>query len=704
MNKLFYTSFVLILLAISINISVAQKMNSKDIAIPLQVIVEDDPYPQITLKWKDYGYAQSYQILKKLRTQPAFPQNAEIVLDSGVTEWTDKNVEVGVQYEYGILANSKKYVFVDSTNYGDMIFIATGYTDAGIKIVPSLSPGTCLLLVDSTMKPLLAEEIEIFKQDLSAEGWNVVEKLSARAEMFDKNKVKATKALINDTYINYPDLSSIILFGRIPVPYSGSLAPDGHGDHIGAWPADVYYGTIDEFSWTDVSINNTSASREANKNIPGDGKFDVTTLGTMTKVNFAVGRIDMFNMPLFYDSTKANPEAELLRKYLNRNHLFRTNQIEYENKAIVDDNFSAQSYPEAFAASGWRAFTNFFDWDSVVVKDYLTTLSTNTYLWSYGCGGGSYTSCGGIGTSTNFTEKPNNGLFTALFGSYFGDWDAQNNFLRSAVASDPGALTICWSGRPHWFFHHMGLGETIGSALLTTQNNNNYYYPNVYYTSQYPNGILYRIGTRQVHISLIGDPTLKMFNNSVGAPQNLQISQVGKLSVKLSWEAPAIPGNYLYAIYRTINGQNELLTKEPVKILNFTDDVGKEANCTYYVKALQLGTSHSGSFYYSSNPISADFDVVGVNDDVLSEVIVSPNPATDKVSIQFMAASDKSFIEITDLTGNIINKFELNTNAGLTAQLIWSLNNFDGQQISSGVYFVKITSGISSEVMKVVKY
>jgi hypothetical protein len=37
--------------------------------------------------------------------------------------------------------------------------------------------------------------------------------------------------------------------------------------------ADVYYADLDG-TWTDASVNNTSASSPRNHNVRGDGKFD----------------------------------------------------------------------------------------------------------------------------------------------------------------------------------------------------------------------------------------------------------------------------------------------------------------------------------------------------------------------------------------------------------------------------------------------
>ena len=57
-----------------------------------------------------------------------------------------------------------------------------------------------------------------------------------------------------------------------------------------------------------------------------------------------------------------------------------------------------------------------------------------------------------------------------LFGSYMGNWDGQDDLLRSVLATPTMGLACMMVGEPHWFVHHMGLGETIGyGTRLTAQ-------------------------------------------------------------------------------------------------------------------------------------------------------------------------------------------------------------------------------------------
>src|SRR5207253_1848922 len=110
---------------------------------------------------------------------------------------------------------------------------------------------------------------------------------------------------------------------HVPVPYSGKINPDGHSDHVGAWPADVYYGDIDG-NWTDTTVDFTQSTRPPSDaadnlrltNRPGDGKFDQDQIPSA--VELEVGRVDLANMPGddYWGVDAVIPsETELLRRY-----------------------------------------------------------------------------------------------------------------------------------------------------------------------------------------------------------------------------------------------------------------------------------------------------------------------------------------------------------------------------------------------------
>jgi hypothetical protein len=448
--------------------------------------------PSIKLRWAPVPEANSYVVSRKLPNSSSWTVLASY--GSSVNEHTDLTIKVNLKYEYKVEARTQTYK-------------AFGYAMTGIDVDLQTSTGTVILVIDSEVYDSIKPEILTLKQDLRNEGWDVIDKIYARS-----HDVKAIKSDIKNIYksSNVKPVS-VFLIGHIPVPYSGNLAPDGHTpDHMGAWPCDGFYGETEEY-WSDNSVTNTAASGTRNDNIPGDGKFDQSTF--LGSLEMSVGRVDFYDIPAFNLS-----EVNLLRNYFAKNHAFRTAKFKPQNKAVIDDNFGYFN-GEAFGANGWRNFSTLVGKDSIIVGDYFTELESKSYLWSYACGGGNYTGAGGVGSTQDFVTNSPKGVFTMLFGSYFGDWDTKNNFMRAALASG-NILTCTWAGRPQWYFHHMALGETIGYSAQQTMSNSFTY------------DVTY--GARFVHTALLGDPTLKM-NYRKNPIQTLKAEQVGS-HVVLNWE------------------------------------------------------------------------------------------------------------------------------------------------------------------------
>jgi len=575
---------------------------SKDYAILLSAEVKVNP-PEITLSWPAET-ASSYLVYKKLKSDVNFGSSFAI-LPSSATSYTDTAVVVGESYEYYVRRNSSPP--------------GLGYINSGIKADADDNniavKGKLILLVDSSQALSLKAEIDRLIDDLEGEGWTVL-----RTDVSPNETVLNVKQIIIDEYNSDPaNMKSLFLLGHIPVPYSGNLAPDGHSNHVGAWPSDAFYGDIDGI-WTDNVVNNSVASDPRNKNIPGDGKFDYSILPS--KVELQVGRVDLSDMPAF-----SNSETELLRQYLEKNHAYRVKKIQTEYRGLIDDNFGGFS-GEAFAASAWKAFPTFFGPDSITfannstTADYRTNLNKQSYLWSYGCGGGSYTSAGGIGNTAQLAGDSLQTVFTLLFGSYFGDWDKTNNFLRAPLAQGL-TLTNAWSGRPHWYFHHMAMGETIGYSQWLMVNNKNTYFQHY--------------GKRFVHIALMGDPTLRMY--TIAPPSNLQLSEVGN-RVNLTWDVS--PENVLgYHVFRkdSLKGIYHRINQDIINGTAYTDSFfDSNGNFYYSVRAEKLEVSKSGSFYNLSGGAIGKIQTIytSINEPILNnEFILIPNPARDRFTLRY---------------------------------------------------------------------
>jgi hypothetical protein len=551
-----------------------------EFSVQVSATVQQSP-AQIHLTWPQdqYMLPNTYTIYRKALGDTSW--GSSVSLPGTTTSYTDSSVQVGQAYEYQIVKVTSQY-----TSYG--------YIYTGINVPMTDSRGKLLLLVDNTFTTSLSNELARLQQDLVGDGWTVI-----RRDVDRSDSVANIKNLIKAQYNADPaNLNSVFLFGHVPVPYSGNIVPDGHTpDHQGAWPCDGYYGDMDG-TWSDSTVNITGQYDPRNTNIPGDGKFDQSTFPAPLKL--MVGRVDLSNMPgaLWNGGPSTFPsELELLRNYLNKDHNFRTKQFDLPRRGIVGDFFGVRT-GEAFAASGWRNFAPFFAASNVdstpTAGTWTPTLHTNAYLWAYGCGAGSFTSIAGLGNSDTYNDVLTRELwtndvqavFTLLFGSWLGDWDSQDNIMRSVLALPSYGLTCAWSGRPHWFMHHMGLGMPIGYSARLTQNNGP--------TGLYQNQLNSAAG--QIHVALMGDPTLRM--HVVAPPGHITAATNGTTRT-LSWAASAdsVLG---YHVYRA-TGTNAFtrLTASPIAATSFTDTNAAGA-ANYMVRSVKLETSASGTYYNPS--------------------------------------------------------------------------------------------------------
>jgi len=433
--------------------------------------------------------------------------------------------------------------------------------------------GTLLLLVERSQAEALAAELRRLTLDLVGDGWQV-----SRQEVASNQTPAEIKQWIRAEYDRAPEqVNTVLLVGHVPVFRTGSVRPDGHGG--GPSPADVYYGAL-EGNWGEATTNN--AVKEGHGRASGSGWRERN--GIPGRVQLAVGRVDFSNMPAF-----GVDETTLLRRYLDRDHAYRQARLPVAERAFVHDNFFGQ--PERFAYSGWQNFTTLLNPNNVRTATW-PNVKPGMSLFFYVCGPG-YGATGpvaGFGDTADLVKTPLEAVFTMVFGSFVYEWDLPNNLLRATLAHERGALTCGWAGRPHWYLHSMGMGETIGDCLRRTQNNDGSDYQ--------PTGAF----ARGVHIALLGDPTLRL--HRVAPPADLRAQAAGR-GMRLSWAAsPQKAAGYHVYRAEAEFGPYERLTKEPVKGLTADDPDGR-ASHYYQVRAVVLQESTTGTYYNSSQGIFA---------------------------------------------------------------------------------------------------
>jgi hypothetical protein len=615
-----------------------------ELSVQLTAVSSSGP-DAVTLQWLPFAGATQYKIYRKLPSAGSWG-TAIAILTASDSSYMDNTVVNGTSYEYRVER------IAPTTAYG--------YALSGVGTQLIDNNGIMVLVVDSFFLPALNTEITQLVNDYEADGWFV-----KQVQVNRNQSVASIKSQVQAVYNqDIANTKALMLLGHIPVPYSGQINPDGHPDHYGAWPADVFYADMDG-AWTDAAIDNdTTASDPRNDNIPGDGKYDQSELPSI--VELQTGRVDFYNLPAFTAT-----ETQLMQNYLLKLHAFKTRVWIPNDVAVVEDNFGG--YAEGFGASGYKNFSVAVGPENIYTTDWLGTLDTINALWSYGCGGGWYQGASGIASSTDFATDSVLSVFNMLFGSYFGDWDVQNSFLRAPLGSGT-VLTNVWAGRPHWQFHQMALGYTIGYSTLKTQNNTS-----TYFTSTLDPGYF----GRWVHIALMGDPSLRL--HYIAPPSNLVSIEDGNHVVHLSFIASTETVNGYYIYRKLLNGINwTRLNNTLFTGLSYNDStLTTGGDYQYMVRAARDQQTASGTYENLSlgtmASVSSNLASINIEEDLFS---LYPNPASDQVTIRL---SNPLAIETAVFVYNSLGEQVLTTMfKSFTNQL-----SLDISPLSSGVYYVQ---------------
>lgn len=519
--------------------------------------VEDlDPHVKVMaaagsfkLEWQAAPDATSWAVRK--REGSGAWTVLEAALPAATLSYEDKAVTAGKLVEYNVQRKG-------ATTSGN------AYVLAGFEVPFPDDPGVIALVVDATTDSKTLED------DLAREGYQVEKLVVAATEQPPqvRERLQALGAKHGKR------LTAALLLGRVPRAFSGSINPDGHADHKGAWPADTYYGDLDGV-WPDTA---ELGGVGAFVNKAGDGKFDPSRLPS--DLDLAVGRVDFFEMPAFAPLD----EAALLQRYLDADHAFRTGQKTYAPRTFVADSFGYFS-GEAFSRIAWRDSYSIYGIGPESGKPFFDALADAAgYGLAFGCGGGNPTGAGGVGNTGDFAKRAPRAAFLGLFGSYFGDWSYKDNFLRAALGSEGGVLATAWFARPWHHLHHLGAMRTFGEAFVATANNS---------------GTSYDTGSaaRSIHLALLGDPTLRLF--VARAPGPAEPSNTRE-ALTLTWtSSPDADAGYV--VYRRDGKASPWQKLSEITGLTYADaTAADDASYEYRVVARKKQLTGSGSFFLHS--------------------------------------------------------------------------------------------------------
>lgn len=534
--------------------------------------------PKISLAWNASTDVTGWSVHRREGTAGAFG-TAGAPLVPATTTYDDTTVVKGKLYEYQIQRNG--------TSSSGVSFVLSG-----IEVPFIDDPGVVALVIDQSMKSL--SQLDRLRDDLVAEGWEV-----ERIEVDPTSKPETVRGKLQELRAKHKErFRAAFLLGGVPRAFSGALNPDGHPDHLGAWPSDGYYGDLDG-TWTDEKDLGGAGTHA---NAKGDGKFDPTTLPSDLEI--AIGRVDTVGMPAFAPMTA----SDLLARYLDADHAYRTGQTVIQERAFVADNFGYFS-GEAFARIAYRDGWALYGQDPISGKPFFDALEEEGgYAFVIGDGAGSPNSASGVGTTGDFVKRKPKAVFLGLFGSYFGDWSYDDDLLRAALLSPGTALATTWIARPANHFHHLAALQTFGDSFVTMVN-----------AKGYDSGFAATL--RSVHLGLLGDPTLRMF--VAKAPTALGAAPAPG-SVQLTWSASpdATAGYHVYRRAKS-GGPATRLTAAPIMATTYTDSDATTASAVYRVVAVRLRTTGSGTFFeHSPGPTVEAAALAGMgatDDDIIAD-------------------------------------------------------------------------------------
>jgi len=641
MRSLYSLCFALLMLLCLHGTTQAQV--AKEVAVvPIAEII-DGATPAIRISWP--GTIDDFNAIRRREYgSTTWGTETPIDVENERAFYVDDNVEIGKVYEYRV-----------STLRGSTT--AYGFITAGIDIPARISEGTLLLLVGGDASVSAAAEIETYIDDVIRAGYNVEMQVVPEGET--PQQVKERILEVSNRLGG--GLRSLFLFGRVPIPYSGNIAPDGHvEDHEGAWPADVYYGDLDGV-WTDATVNNTKAERPENDNIPGDGKLDQSV--TPSRVELEVGRVDMRNMGWFYIDapSQAEREAMLLRNYLQKDHKFRIGQLPHNNKAVVSDVFGRLAPNDIPASIAWRGFPMLTE-SVESIDNWMDKLSAEPHHWAYGGGYGTWFAAEKVGTTEEYSKRDPKVIFSMLFGSRFGDWDSHDNLLRAPLGTSTG-LGSMWAGRPYWYVHQMGLGMTIGEATRQSQSASGSYIPT--------------LADETIQMALMGDPTL---HNIELAQSITGLSLAGQT---LNWEAtPGSEVRYVVSRATTRKGPYTPVTLQPIAQTSFTTD--GQTNAPFYLvrPVIKLQTT-SGTFYQSGRGTIINI-LNSVHEPVQAGALLTMSG--DAIMVQ---AEGESTLTIIDVLGRVVVERSFTGSA-----------SFDASGLNPGAYIANLRTTKATETLR----
>jgi len=375
--------------------------------------------------------------------------------------------------------------------------------------------GRVAVIVNSDLLPEIENQLSIWLSDMALDG---LEPLLVDATFEEPRDVRNYLA---DLWASNDGLAGCILVGELPIPWF-CITSDFDSYGRAEFPFDLYYRDLDgEF----VDLDEDGMFDEHNDTEMGDTRPDIFC-----------GRL--------YPSGITGDEAEIVNRYLERNHAYRSGQVDLPRRGLlfIDDDWVMYSSGETSAMKGIYNDPNLTvitDEDQTNADEYMRMLSLG-YEWvrvmvHSGPGIHMFKYRGGWSNmyDDDLLAGPSDAYFFDLFAcsnaNFVVENDMANMYVLGEMTRGLAALGSTKTGgvtSPDELYIKLGEGLRFGEAF------------NWWCSERYP----YDSGEMSWDYGLVilGDPTLRPLDTKApSAPEDLAVKADDEArGFTLSWTEP----------------------------------------------------------------------------------------------------------------------------------------------------------------------
>lgn len=375
------------------------------------------------------------------------------------------------------------------------------------------SRGRIAILVNSDLFPQIEDKTYRWVSDINRDGFEVV--------LFEATFAteQELRSALHAAWQSPQGLCGCILVGDFPVPWFSLLNDDGEVES--EFPSDIYYADLDG-EFIDEDENGLF---EDHLDAEGDTRPDIW-----------IGRLTA--------SPLSGDEAELVNRYLDRNHLFRAGLLDVPRRALMfmDDDWVVYRDGEFESVNGIYDSTNIdliTDYDRTNAEQYKWRIRDG-YEWVHVM----------VHSSSKLHTFKYRGHWSHFLADELASWAANGTFYNLFACSNAryvepnymggiymfseNTMGLCAVGctrtgaltSPHDFYHKMGEGACMGEAFR------------FWFSERYPHDK----GKRgwDYGLTLLGDPSLAPLDTKPpAAPEGFYCEDdPPNRGFTMTWEAP----------------------------------------------------------------------------------------------------------------------------------------------------------------------